>query len=431
MELTLTAIVKFISLALAAGFAILGTTTDYKKKGKITKWGRIAIIGVVISGLVSVVILGIEESTKAQEKRDSTAKSHDADIKANEEKKALNQQFDSLVSKAEENIRTTSEALSKTDQVARDLQKSVIDQRNLINQTQNISGGVNKGITQQGNILDQIRRQLSLQRETFNKTQILQQQQDVVLQNTLRSLSSFKQFKLRYSLRLPTDSLGFQFFVNDLRNYILSREPGNPTDKVGKIPKSRTVDGFPFPEGPYILVLRDSPYFSVIKEYEWRYNTSNLTKSLLGLNFFTEPNESDPRKADLSITMGAWGLSKQLENDFKDYDIKPSFISQSFDMIVLLEMEPVLGIRNGIYIDVETNVILEWKDYTHRSESFADLPGTTMRAYIPCGSELLSFEFLTGDNYGTIYAISPEKGIFDKKNCTASFSLKKSDFGFP
>jgi hypothetical protein len=62
-------IVKFISLIVAAGFAVLGTTTDYKKEGQVTKYGRVAIIGVILSGLLSSVLLGMEESKKVTDKK--------------------------------------------------------------------------------------------------------------------------------------------------------------------------------------------------------------------------------------------------------------------------------------------------------------------------------------------------------------------------
>ena len=65
----ITAIVKLISLVLAAAFAILGTLTSYKNDdGNVTRWGRLAIIGVIVSGLLSAVLLGFEESIKLADK---------------------------------------------------------------------------------------------------------------------------------------------------------------------------------------------------------------------------------------------------------------------------------------------------------------------------------------------------------------------------
>jgi hypothetical protein len=48
---------KYISTALTAGFGILGLLVEYKNKKtkKITRWGRIAISGIILSALVSLV----------------------------------------------------------------------------------------------------------------------------------------------------------------------------------------------------------------------------------------------------------------------------------------------------------------------------------------------------------------------------------------
>jgi hypothetical protein len=82
---TLLIIVKIISDALAAVFGMLGLLFDFKdKQGKVTSVGKIALIGIFASFVLSAVITGLEykksrDDAEAQEKAEA---SREADLKA-------------------------------------------------------------------------------------------------------------------------------------------------------------------------------------------------------------------------------------------------------------------------------------------------------------------------------------------------------------
>lgn len=59
MTLLLT-ILKLVSTALAGAFGILALVVEYKHEGKITKWGRIALVGVIASTAVSLITQSLE-----------------------------------------------------------------------------------------------------------------------------------------------------------------------------------------------------------------------------------------------------------------------------------------------------------------------------------------------------------------------------------
>lgn len=51
---------KYLAIFIAAASAVLGLLVDFKKDGKITKYGWISLIGIVLSFLVSAILQGIE-----------------------------------------------------------------------------------------------------------------------------------------------------------------------------------------------------------------------------------------------------------------------------------------------------------------------------------------------------------------------------------
>jgi hypothetical protein len=56
------AIIKAVGIVLAGGFSILGLLTEFKDKRthRVTKWGRIALYGIVSSTLVSLLSQTLE-----------------------------------------------------------------------------------------------------------------------------------------------------------------------------------------------------------------------------------------------------------------------------------------------------------------------------------------------------------------------------------
>ena len=73
---------KFLGIALAGLFGLLGVLTDYRdKQGRVTRWGRIALFGTIIS---TVVALASQELDFLKSARDE----HETSLKALEQAKA-------------------------------------------------------------------------------------------------------------------------------------------------------------------------------------------------------------------------------------------------------------------------------------------------------------------------------------------------------
>jgi hypothetical protein len=54
------------SLLAAAGFGLLGLLTDYKKDGRITRWGKVAAGGIVLSAVLSILSGSLKNNVQAR-----------------------------------------------------------------------------------------------------------------------------------------------------------------------------------------------------------------------------------------------------------------------------------------------------------------------------------------------------------------------------
>ncbi len=63
---------KYAGILLAGCFGLLGVLTEYRdKKGNVTKWGRIAVIGAIVSTTLAVISQDLDFRRQAQEDRAS------------------------------------------------------------------------------------------------------------------------------------------------------------------------------------------------------------------------------------------------------------------------------------------------------------------------------------------------------------------------
>jgi hypothetical protein len=79
---TLVDVFQVASILSAATFATLGLFTDYKKDGKVTFYGRVAVVGIVLSALFSLGTRWAQTSLAEDERREAKAKSDRADEEA-------------------------------------------------------------------------------------------------------------------------------------------------------------------------------------------------------------------------------------------------------------------------------------------------------------------------------------------------------------
>jgi hypothetical protein len=428
MDYLLT-IVKFTSLILAAAFAILGTTTDYKQDGKVTKWGRVAIIGVIVSGLLSSILLGLEERNKKVEKDKTDKEKLEAQNKANQEKEELYKKFAELykntqenIEKTQENISKTGETLKRTEEVSKDVKNSVTTLQYLAGQTQNISGGVKKNLESQSQLLAQSKGLGERQNKTIEQTQIIQTQQESVMNNTLRTLIPFKQSQLAviYTIKYPLQAPVIQAYKKRIeeiaeetsKNSIVEYEPTTYYSPRIRIDKDRQTKKF-----KSIGIPSDSTLFPQNIDEEFTA-ASILSHQTIGMYFYKDvstPAAAKNKDVDLFVgTLTELG-ERNLVTDVINYPSEARIttgteynkkIGRNFYKLSLeFNYEPG---KEGLYVTVSTNNF-DWSNFTGKILGAIDLQKSLLGVAIDestdaQGNKLLvpnleSMTFLVGDEY--------------------------------
>jgi hypothetical protein len=97
-------ILKLLGLVLTGAFGILGLLTDFRddKTKKITKWGKIALLGIILSTALSIVAQLLESAKSVREARESEKQARDQITKSNEILNNLNRSLNPLT-----NVRIT------------------------------------------------------------------------------------------------------------------------------------------------------------------------------------------------------------------------------------------------------------------------------------------------------------------------------------
>jgi hypothetical protein len=394
-------------LLVAAGFAILGTTVDYKKEGQVTKWGRIAIIGVIVSGLISTMLLGIEERAKAKQLKQAEDDKIVAQNKANDEKVELNTQFQNLVTKAEDNIERTEKNLDTTNLIAQDVSKS---------------------IQQQSHILNQLQNQLTTQRKVLQQTNTLQQQQTIVSRNVLRSIMPLDKLRMSYIIKYPLEIPEFRNFVEKLKDYVLSNNSAEKRQNLAREQISFEMylqeNQKTLKESQYlkrVTISLDSPFFS--KNLEKNSDIPYLLKPELKIYFYKKGVEIPEKYYDLFLSA--------FPSDGKPDDSLKINVHYPFPG----RNKAHDDFYSGVFVWVSTSEIERSTDASDNIRGFADFPGYMMEIQFPCKAELLSFTlipFYNSTGNGPEYGFPKQAYPFEKwGDCAIHYALKKTDFGLP
>ena len=179
---------KIASLIGAGIFGALGLLTKYKDEaGKITRWGRIALGGIVISSTISLGLYILETyRAKAKAVEDQTKAAAmaqkletiliNAQTTAEQQKKSLDE-----TNALKRGLDTS---LTRSDEIARGMNHSLEIQESVLSGNQQIFGGVSSTLEKQGELL-------KVNTNTLNEVS--------------RGLYPIKDVRIGYWIRVPTN----------------------------------------------------------------------------------------------------------------------------------------------------------------------------------------------------------------------------------
>lgn len=157
---------KITSILAAGFFGALGLLTKYKDDaGKITRWGRVALGGILLSSSFSVLLYALEASKakaaaeKAKAEANATAQLLqnilvNAQTTAEQQQRSLNE-TNQLKLGLEEALKQQQLNLQRSDYIAKGMENSLSTQQSVLSGNERILGGVTSTIEKQGEILSQ------------------------------------------------------------------------------------------------------------------------------------------------------------------------------------------------------------------------------------------------------------------------------------
>jgi hypothetical protein len=370
--------------------------TDYKKEGKVTFWGRVAAIGATISLLFSVVLLGLEQRSLA-----------DSNRLAAQEKNEANAKFDGILSKVGDNITATNETLIQTGSIAGDVKKSVGEQAKILKGNERISSDLKDSIEQQQRTIEGIEQVSRHQLQSNRKQKEIQDQQGVILQNTLRSITLLNPLAFRFGFRYSVHDPRFQQYVNRMQALAETKFKNAYTyDPDLGVTVIRRQDNNKLAS---IEIDHRSKLFPARNERGEAEPGYELNLAMLNLAFYKDaPSIKQKSSANLRIQAVGWNPESGIPPlGFKSF--KPiGNVSSRMELFIDFEKETISQ-------RVFTDSIDRWPDGTNPITSLVDLQDTLLEVSLPANppQALESFEIRFGENYTRIIEFATDR--FEKE----------------
>lgn len=190
-------LLKIVSMIATGVFGALGLLTKYKNdQGQITKWGKVALGGILVSSVISLGLFILETSkakaaaVKAKADADATAQKLET-ILLNAQTTAVQQKLSlEETNKLKLGLEKT---LERSDYIANGMEDSLVAQRSVLSGNKRILSGVTDTVKRQGELLN-------LNTGTLNEVS--------------RGLYPIKDVRIGYWIRVPTDHVQLRSYLD-------------------------------------------------------------------------------------------------------------------------------------------------------------------------------------------------------------------------
>lgn len=173
-------IIELVSIVIGGTLGILGAATETKNKaGRLTKWGKIALAGIIITNSFSFVHSYLKQ-------RQASEDAFRAQERENEQLKTQVGYLDSILQKTDKSLSSQNLIQRKTDNLLSTLDTSANTLNSILNSNSNINSNVEENLKKQSGILAE---------------------QQKANQNIIRSLSPFLPFGISYSVKIDLSNL--------------------------------------------------------------------------------------------------------------------------------------------------------------------------------------------------------------------------------
>ncbi len=402
-------IIQQASLIIAATFGIIAAATETKDKDRnITKWGKIAITGIIITTLFSITNEYLKQRKSKADELASQKKEIERIEKENAEYIQNIQFLDSILTTSNKALHNQIDLQDKNKTLLDNINHS-IKLQNLISKSNDTINTTVKAnlVTQQKTYLKSVKLD-SLQEKALLKQSDLLNQQQAINNNINRSLNPLLPFAIQYSIKLkPTEKAD-----EEAGSYAFSQS-WEVYSNIRKMIKKRTKDeqdwSFSSRDYPGVFTQhkRDTSRFSfdtppyayvITPNFKGFYDFKN--GETLDLNFCLSSPDDYGRNCEFQAI--AYTRSTKMDENYIVHDDN----SYGIYLLYLVDTEELEIFFYSDEIRVDTDF--------GKFKSLIDLEGAYIyadMAGLPIGAEFNSMRLFFGPNYARSVDINlKEKG---------------------
>lgn len=204
---TIISAIKIISMLATGAFGVLGLITNYKdESGKITKWGKVALSGVVLSAVLSLFLYGLEAS-----------RAKVAAKEAQDKAEATTRVLTDILSSAKITLAKQEISLDKTVQLESGLEETLKGQKENSQRTISISEDMDVALEQQRESLLQSRDITRSMATSLDTQRTLLAAQGRVQRQVVRAYYPLEPLTIFYEVEYPMNQPGLDKYADRVR----------------------------------------------------------------------------------------------------------------------------------------------------------------------------------------------------------------------
>jgi hypothetical protein len=202
--------VKVLSMISAALFGAIGLLANYKDStGRITKWGKIALSGIILSAVLSLTLFSLE-----------TASARRAAEKARADAEESARVLSTILENARLTVSQQRDNLEKTESLSADMSRTLGHLRANEQRTAELASGMSASLKQQQQNLAQGRETATQVGIALNAQRALLAAQGRVHRQVMRPYYPLEPVTFVYSLEYPMDQPALQGYADRVRDDI-------------------------------------------------------------------------------------------------------------------------------------------------------------------------------------------------------------------
>jgi len=340
---------KITSLIATGIFAALGLLTKYKNDaGKITRWGKVALAGILISSSVSLGLFVLE-----------TSRAKAAAQRAKADAEATKASLEEIINKAKTTASLQEESLQKTDKLQRDMQTNLDRQQQNLEGTDKISKDMRSSIAAQRILLANNQQILSGLTESITQQLGLLNQTREISVNVNRSLFPIEPFTASFTFAIPATHPVVQNYAAYLKVQAKRLLPQFREERRTTKPE----EGLSYIEGLFVDETQNSIDIAAGSKHIPSYETPEgklLNRQVFIVQFFKPPFDLGAIrtgayvKPDLEMWATAFADSPNNNSNTLDFmlvngrllqrawHVRPSSLKQTGNITTLLDFEGAL-----------------------------------------------------------------------------------------